>query len=392
MQGSALTTALSPDTPLADLNGGQGVASGSIAISDGHSTSVVNLSGARTLGDVATLVEENPPAGRTVNVDVTPSGLTLQLQPDAAYPSGDNLSVREVNGGSTAGDLGILDNTGVGSAALVGQGLDAAVTPTTPLDSLFGAQAQANIHFGEPNSDIVLQANAPGTTTDTGTLLNGVTVQFVADAPAAGQETASFDPGTPAAGGNPGTPGTLTVHISTSATSASTAGQIVAAINRVPGLPFTASLDPSDQDGGGQPPITTLPATTTTAGGSGTTLDTAGLQITSNGKTYTVDVSGDKTVQDLLNSINDCGAGLDAQINAAKTGINVASRVSGGDFSIGENGGDHGHPTRTADLHRRHATQPVEPRRRRRRQHGHARRDRFHDQRNGQWRGPSRSP
>ena len=55
VQGAALTPALSPDTPLADLNGGQGVAAGSIAISDGHSTSVVNLSGAQTLGDVATL-------------------------------------------------------------------------------------------------------------------------------------------------------------------------------------------------------------------------------------------------------------------------------------------------------------------------------------------------
>ena len=131
----------------------------------------------------------------------------------------------------------------------------------------------------------------------------------------------------------------MTVHISTSATSASTAGQIVAAINKVPGLPFTASLDPADQNGGGQPPITALPATTTTAGGSGTTLDPAGLQITSAGKTYTIDLSGDKTVQDLLNSINDSGAGLDAEINSAKTGIDVTSRVSGADFSIGENGG-----------------------------------------------------
>ena len=55
VQGAALTPALSADTPLADLNGGQGVAPGSIAISDGHSTSIVNLSGAQTLGDVATL-------------------------------------------------------------------------------------------------------------------------------------------------------------------------------------------------------------------------------------------------------------------------------------------------------------------------------------------------
>ena len=125
----------------------------------------------------------------------------------------------------------------------------------------------------------------------------------------------------------------MTVHISTSATSASRASQIVAAINEVPGLPFTASLDPSDQNGGGQPPITSLPADTTTAGGSGTTFDTSGLQITSGGKTYTINVSGDKTVQDLLNSINDSGAGLDAEINPAKTGINVSPRGSAAPIS-----------------------------------------------------------
>lgn len=338
VQGSALTVALSASTPLSDLNGGLGVASGSIQLSDGHNTSIVNLSGAQTLGDVATLIEQNPPAGRTVDVNVTPTGLTLQLEPDSAYPSGDNLAVQEVNGGTTASGLGIV-NGGVGPGPLVGQPLNATVTSTTPLANLFGAQAQANIHFGQPNSDIVLQANTPGATTTDGTLLNGVTVQFVADAPAAGQETASYIAGTPASGNIPGTPGSLTVHISTSATSASRASQIVTAINAVPGLPYTASLDSSDQNGGGQPPITTLPVATTTAGGSGSTLDSAGLQISSGGKTYTIAVSGDKTVQDLLNGINSSGAGLDAEINAAQTGIDVSSRVSGADFSIGENGG-----------------------------------------------------
>ncbi len=323
IQGAVLTPALSANTPLADLNGGQGVAAGSIAISDGHSTSIVNLSGAQTLGDVATLIEQNPPAGRTVDVSVTPTGLTLQLEPDVAYPTGDNLSVQEVNGGTTAGDLRIL-NAGVGPTdpPLVGQTLTAAVTPTTAVSALFGTQAQANIHFGLPNSDVVLQANTPGAA------FNGVTVHFVADAPAAGQEWATY------------AAGTLTVNISGSPTSGSCASQIVAAINAVPGLPFTASLDPADQDGGNQPPITIPPADTVTAGGSGTTLDPAGLQITGGGQTYTVNLSGDKTVQDLLNSIDDCGAGLDAEINPAKTGINVSSRVSGADFSIGENGGN----------------------------------------------------
>ncbi len=288
---------------------------------------------------MAALIDQNPPAGRTLNAEVTPTGLSITLQPDAAFPQGDNLSIQEVDGGSTASDLGILNTTGAGAGPLVGQNLTAIVTPNTSLNDLFGTQAAAYIHFAQPNSDIILQANTPGATAADGTVLNGVTVQFVADAPSAGQESASFNPGTPAAGGNPGAPGLLTVHISTSAASASSPQQIINAINGVPGLPFTASLDPADQDGGVQQLITSLPATTTTSGGSGTTLDTSGLQIVSEGKTYTVSLNGDTTVGDLLNSINGSGAGLDAQINAAQNGISIQSRISGSSFSIGENGG-----------------------------------------------------
>jgi flagellin-like hook-associated protein FlgL len=339
IQGAALTPAVSASTLLSQLNGGRGVAAGSIAVSDGHSTSVIDLRSASTLGDVARLIEQNPPAGRTVDAEVTSSGLTISLQPSPAYPTGDNLTIKEVNGNSTAHDLGILNTSGTGASPIVGQGLSPVVTPGSWLDDLFGTRATAFIHFNQPNSDIVLQANTTGSTTATGTLLNGVTVQFVADAPFAGQESATFAAGTPASGGNPGTPGTLTVHISTSAVSASNATQIVKAINSAAGLPFTASLDPANQDGGVPQPLSALPAVTTTAGGSGTTFDTSGLQIVSEGKTYTINMTGDKTVQDLLNSINGSGAGLDAEINATNTGINVRSRVSGSSFSIGENGG-----------------------------------------------------
>ena len=53
---------------------------------------------------------------------MTPTGLTLQLEPDAAYPTGDNLSVQEVNGGSTASDLGIFDTARASATGpLVGQ-------------------------------------------------------------------------------------------------------------------------------------------------------------------------------------------------------------------------------------------------------------------------------
>ena len=45
------------------------------------------------------------------------------------------------------------------------------------------------------------------------------------------------------------------------------------------------------------------------------------------------------TIEDLLNAINGSGADVLASINAAGTGIDVRSRLSGAEFSIGENGG-----------------------------------------------------
>ena len=63
------------------------------------------------------------------------------------------------------------------------------------------------------------------------------------------------------------------------------------------------------------------------------------LILTNGSQTYTISLSGAKTVQDVLNAINQSGAGLTASINAQGTGINVVSATSGSNFSIGENGG-----------------------------------------------------
>ena len=64
-----------------------------------------------------------------------------------------------------------------------------------------------------------------------------------------------------------------------------------------------------------------------------------GFILTNGGQSVTLDISGAETVEDLLNLINGAEIGLLAEINAAATGINVRSRLSGADFTIGENGG-----------------------------------------------------
>ena len=340
VSGADLTAAVNYNTALTDLNQGAGVPSGSIAVSDGHTTSVVDLSQAKTLGDVAALIRDNPPAGRTLNVEVTSKGLTIQLDPTAtngSTPGGDNLSVQEAGGGTTAASLGILSAKGAGAGPLVGNTLTASLTGTTSLADLLGTEATGFVPLPSANSGIVLDANTNGSTAPDGTLLNGVTVQFVNDAPGAGQETAVFNPGVKATGGSTGTPGTLTVHIQVGK---SQPQQIVDAINRAAGLPFTAQLDPTAPSSAATAPVKTLPPPIATSGGSGTVFDQySGLQVVNDGKTTTIDLSGAHTIQDVLSAIDSSGTGLVAQINQARTGIDVSSTVSGADFSIGENGG-----------------------------------------------------
>ncbi len=318
------TTDLNPvvtaDTPLADLNGGKGVAAGSISISDGTNTSTVDLSGAATVGEVAQLIEANPPAGRTVTVDITSTGLNVSL--DAA--GGGTLSINEVGGGTTAADLGIMQSSGNGTQ-VVGTDLNPELTLTTPLNDILGTRATAEIVSPGANNDLQITATQPGTAA------NGVTVSFVNNpAISEGHETVAYD-----AANN-----TLTFQIAAGYTNAN---DIIRTLNDDPtaGTVFQAALVPQDTSnplaaGEG---IIDPTATAVTSGGSGQALDTSGLQIGSGSNTYNVSFVGDTTVQDMLNSINGAGAGVVASINSQGTGINIQSTLSGADFSVGENGG-----------------------------------------------------
>ena len=54
VQGTVdLNPALTADTPISALNGGQGLSLGSIEISDGTSKKVIDLSSAQRVGDIA---------------------------------------------------------------------------------------------------------------------------------------------------------------------------------------------------------------------------------------------------------------------------------------------------------------------------------------------------
>lgn len=436
--GLDLNPVLTDATPLADLAGGQGIQAGSIAVSTSTGTSIIDLSQAATIGDVARTIEMNPPSGSTLSVNVTSTGLNITVA------GGGTLSVGEVGNGTTAAQLGLLGTSNTGT--ITGGDLNPRLDLTTPLTNILGSQAQATLTSVGLNNDLIIQANQNGaqyngatinlvnssrlqagpglaagneqahysavatpataslalagasndlilTATTPGTQYNGVSINITTQAGLGNSATASYDAtnkvltltvdstgqtstqalisaidtqGTFTAARDPsaetnvsggfilpssagagvsntyntgGDANTLTVDIDAGFSSAN---DVMAAIN-AEGT-FSARLDPSELQNNGSGVLldtwTNPSATATTSGGSGTVLDQgSGFQITNGGKTYDIDISGAKTVQDLLNTINDSGASVVASIDPQSNGIVVRSALSGASFSIGENGG-----------------------------------------------------
>lgn len=133
---------------------------------------------------------------------------------------------------------------------------------------------------------------------------------------------------------------TLAIRIQAGVT---TAAQVLAAVN-AQSAGFTARLDSSEELNNGLGVVydssADAAANATTAGGSGQVLDLeGGLRIVNDGVATTIDLRTARTVEDLLNTLNGSAAGVLAEINAAGTGIDLRSRLSGVSFSVGENGG-----------------------------------------------------
>jgi flagellin-like hook-associated protein FlgL len=325
LQGGDLNPHLSADTLLSTVNGGTGIgrnAAITLTVNNGTSTvsSVVDLSKAITIGDVARYIEQASPSGTKIVATVTGTGLSLQI----TNPPGGSIAIGEVAQGRTASELGILTPYGATATPTInGANLDPVLLNTTRLNSLLGTKAQARlVSPAADNNDIVLTSNRNGAA------YNDTHIVFVHDSAAATGATATYD----------GT--TLTVHILSGITKAS---DVVNAINAEATGAFTAAVDYRDATAAAQAGTNPVQATdfgTIMSGGDGENLDLAsGLTITNGGKSSTLDTSNVKTVEDLLNLINRADVGVVAEINADRTGINVRSRLSGADLTIGENGG-----------------------------------------------------
>jgi flagellar hook-associated protein 3 FlgL len=91
--------------------------------------------------------------------------------------------------------------------------------------------------------------------------------------------------------------------------------------------------------GGNLSPLLTL-QTPLSAFNGGAGVDTTDGLIISDGSTQkTVSISGDVTVQDLLNTLQTADPNLSVGINSAGNGLAISTRLSGSTLSIGENGG-----------------------------------------------------
>jgi flagellin-like hook-associated protein FlgL len=442
IRGTAdLTPALTLDTRLTDLNGGLGVSQGAIAISDGTTTSKIDLSGAKTIGDVAQFIEQQPPNGRSLTVSISATGLVIGI--DSA--GGGNLTVTEVGGGTLARELGILQESGNLTLPVVGGDLNPRLSRTTSLDDILGARAQgrlisagknndllieaaangdefngtrvqlvddrllqaapgvaqgsefaeydtlarsarASLHLSGLDNDIVLTANmagldfnnvkinivvagdvkdSPTAVYDSGlktitlgiddsdeTTLAGLVAAIEANTPFSVSPDGSLGEGFDGAaavlavnagivtgntGNSGGEAGTLYVHIERDAT---TAIDVAQAINNEGA--FRAEVDRRDalslsQAGAG---IVEIDAVATTTGGAGEVFDRdSGILVTSGGQEYEISFATAESIEDVLNILNGSPANLLAEVNASGTGVDVRSRLSGGDFAIGENGG-----------------------------------------------------
>jgi flagellar hook-associated protein 3 FlgL len=134
--GADLNPALTLNTKLSDLRGGQGIPLGPITVTLNNGgtpqTQTVDLTGAETVNDVKTRLEHafsGGPLTLSVSIDpATKSKLVLT-------PSAGTVAVADVGSGLTAADLGIR---GTAAASLTGTDLDPRLTLTTALSSLNG--------------------------------------------------------------------------------------------------------------------------------------------------------------------------------------------------------------------------------------------------------------
>lgn len=305
--GSDLNPALTLATRLSDLKGGQGIVPGqiSVTLSSPATSQTIDLSQARTIGDVKDLIE-NALGAANVTVAIDPAKIGISITPAAG-----TITIANLAGGTGASDLGIV---GSATASIDSGDLNPALSLTTNLSDLnggtgIGATAGKGLLITNGSINQVVDISSAVTVGDLVNILKNPALGLSVGLNAKGNGLAvstrlsgvDF-----AIGENNGGQNAASLGISTSITGST----LLSSLNNGQGVPVNA----------GQP-----------------------LSITRrDGTVSNIDLSGSLTVQDVINKINNCDAAqvppraatLVASINAAGTGISLLDTSGNGPLSV----------------------------------------------------------
>ncbi len=297
VEGTAdLTPRMTAATRLADLGGalGAGVGGGSIRISNGSTSAVVDLTDVKSVGDVINAINAAGVGGITAGLGM--GGQRLQVTGLAS----ETITIKDVGGGTAATDLGISNPAGGGAGtAIVGGMVAPKLTPFTRLSDLKGGLGidTANgmtITNGQKSATINLAGAA--TMEDLLNAINGANV---------GVRASVNDAGTGINILNATQNTTMTI---------SEAGGTLASDLGV--RSFHPGTELAELNAG---------AGVRTVAGADFQIDTAG------GTAFGVDVSGATTVQGVIDAINAAGGGAVAAGFAANgNGITITDNTVGG--------------------------------------------------------------
>ena len=307
--GSDVDPALTLQTNLSDLNNGSGVQAGSIQVTVNNGTPVtetVDLSSAKTIGDVQQQIQNAFPPG-TLTVGIV-SGVpqdALQITPSAG-----TVSISDIDGGETAADLGIASGP---AASITGSNLNPELTLQTPLSAFNGGagiDSTSGLVISDGPTQATVNISSDTTVQDLLNTLNAADPNLDAGINAAGNGLAistrlsgvNFSIGEN--GGNTAT--SLGIRTMTGST-------LLSSLNLGQGVPLSAT----DNNGNPVTPEITIQLR--------------------DGSSVNVNLTGANTVQDVLNDINAVQPGvLTASLNSVGNGISITDNdgVSTGPLTV----------------------------------------------------------
>lgn len=293
--------------PLSQLRGGEGIRRGNFRITDRSGNSaIIDISSAVTLDDVAKRI--NTALDLNIKASIGREGLVIQ---DLSGGSG-NFTIEDLSGGHAAADLGITGSAA--SSTINGADLNY-LGINTSLAQLNDARG---VRTASTGADFTILA-ADGTSKDI-TLAGVKTIGGVMDAintALAGKVKASINPGdnhltlTDISGGG----GSMSLT--------AIGGSMAAADLGLLNAPSGNALVGADV-------LNSLNSVSLSAlrGGGGLVL--GNIKLTNRlGQSATVDLSGAKTVQDVLDTLSGSGIGISAALNSSQNGISLTDNSGG---------------------------------------------------------------